>query len=145
MYRFKLEPLLKHRKHLEEACQKELAVLQEALSMETDLLGRLVNRKVEQERCLRRLQNGRPDIDAIVAAIAYIQRLGQEIVAQQGVVKCAQKACDDQRCDLVKALQGRKIMDKLKEKGQVAHKAEEVRSHQNFMNEIAINRFNRDR
>lgn len=145
MYRFKLEPLLKHRKHLEEACQKELAVLQETLFRETDLLGRLVDRKVEQERCLGHLQTGRPDIDAIMATIAYIQRLGQEIVAQQGIVKCAQKACDDQRCNLVKALQGRKIMDKLKEKGHVAHKAEEARSHQNFMNEIAINRFNRDR
>lgn len=145
MYRFKLDPLLKHRKHLEEACQKELAVLQDALFRETDRLGCLVDRKAEQERCLRRLQTGRPDIDGILATMAYVQRLGQEIVAQQAVVRGAQKACDDQRCLLVKALQGRKIMDKLKEKGQAAHRAEEVRSHQNFMNEIAINRFNRNR
>ena len=145
MYRFKLEPLLKHRKHLEEACQKELAALLESLSRETDRLDRLEKRKAGQEVSLRRLQEGRPDIQVIVATIAYIERLGQDIAAQQEVVKQAQKTCDEQRCNLVKAMQGRKIIDRLKEKGHAAHKAEEVRSHQNFMNEIAISRFNRHR
>lgn len=144
MFRFKLDPLLRHRKHLEEECQKELAALQQTLAQETARLDALHGRRAGAESRLRTLQAGKTDVPAILDTMAYLRRLEGEIGAQEKTVETARLACENQRCELVAAMKGRKIIEKLKEKGHTAHRAEEVRNHQNFMNEIAINRFTRD-
>ncbi len=53
MYRFKLEALLTHRRHQEEAGQKELAQVQRKLSDEREKLDR---KKKEKQESLERLQ-----------------------------------------------------------------------------------------
>jgi flagellar protein FliJ len=143
MFKFKLDPLLNHRKHLEDDCQKVLAALRGTLARETEALERLQRQRVAQERGLRRLKTTGPDIAGIVATMAFIERLSAAIDGQQRTVAEAREACDNQRCELVQAMKGRKIIEKLKEKGLEDHRQEAVRTEQNFMNEIAINRFTR--
>ena len=144
MFKFKLDPLLNHRKHLEDDCQKVLAALRETLAREADTLERLQRQRSEQENTLRRFKAGRPDIAGIVSSMAFIHRLDAAIDRQQTKVAEARKACENQRCELVQAMKGRKIIEKLKEKGLADHRHEEARTEQIFMNEIAINRFTRN-
>ena len=53
MYRFKLEALLIHRRHQEDACQKELAQARRRLSDEREKLER---KKREKQESLKKLQ-----------------------------------------------------------------------------------------
>ena len=145
MFQFKFEPLLRHRRHLEEDCRKRLADLQTTLLRQENKLGELFAQKDLQEKAVRDSQQGKTDVSAILAGMAYLQRLERKVATQQKVVSRARKACERQRAELMDAMKGRKIIEKLKEKGNTAYRAEEARIHQNLMNEIAINRFSRDR
>ena len=82
MYRFKLEALLNHRRHQEEACQKELTQVRRRLTDEREKLER---KKKEKQESLEKLQVKKKvstTVSDIMLYMNYIQQLSKDIEDQ---------------------------------------------------------------
>lgn len=142
MYTFKLEPLLNHRRYQEEVLQKELADLKKNLAEEKEKLRVLRTRK---RKYLLQLQNkqkaGRPAFE-IKLYLNFIEHLSKKMEIQNQHVRSAEHSFNLKRKDLIQAMKKRKILDKLKEKGQQAYQQQWLKKERDFMDEVAGNQFN---
>jgi flagellar FliJ protein len=145
MYKFNLEPLLKHRQYQEELLQKELADLITHLESEENKLQSLIQ---DRQRCARALKQRQRDgvlVSEIHIYISYIERLSKDLKAQKKRVKSAQKDVDWKRSELVAAMKNRKVLERLKEKGWLDFCAQMRKNDRKFMDEVAATRFLRER
>ena len=142
MFTFKLEPLLNHRRYQEEVLQKELAELKKRLAEEKETLRLLRNRK---RKYLQQLQNkqkaGRPASE-IKLYLNFVDHLSEKMEVQNQRVRKAEHSFNLKRKDLIQAMKNRKILDKLKEKGQQAYQQKWLKKERDFMDEVAGNQFN---
>lgn len=142
MYRFSLDPVLNHRCLLEDRLQKELAELEAGRQAAQNQLDRL-------ERARRRSQEAVCGAAAVVrgdwlrVGEQYRRRLDREMETARERLAAAAAAVDAKRQELIEIVKGRKILEKLKERGQQAYRAAEARKEQNFLNEMAVTRFGR--
>ena len=142
MYRFNLEPLLNHRRYLEEVLQKELANLKIRLVAETDKLWVLREKKRKTALQLQEKQtDGRPASE-IKLYVDYLEQLLKEMEAQRKKALEAERLFSLKRQDLVAAMKKRKILDRLKAKGLQAYEQEQLKKERNFMDEVAGHQFN---
>jgi flagellar FliJ protein len=143
MYKFILEPVLNQRKSVEEIMQKELAVLKKLLVDEKKMLA--VFKKAENN-ALKGLQQKKtksiPVFD-ILLYVRFIEKLSRDIEKQEERVLDVEKRFDEKREDLIEAIKKRKVIEKLKEKSFKLYQQEITKKEQDFMNEVAINQFNR--
>ncbi len=91
MYRFKLQSLLKHRRHQEEICQKEMAEAQRDLTDAQEKLRHLKKDKRENIQKLQARQKERHNISNILIFINYIEQLSRDMEAQMQKVDKASK------------------------------------------------------
>lgn len=143
MYVFTLEPLLTQRKHIEEALQKELAVIQEQFKIRTDAFHDLI---ASRERCSAKLQR----LGAEGARIAelrlcteYFKRLSIEAFEMQQALERLEESLAAKRDEVVEAMKGRKVLENLKEKGLQAYRAKQRKQELKYSDETAISLFNR--
>ena len=142
MYQFNLEPLLNHRRYLEEVLQKELADLKIRLDAETDKLWALREKKRKTVLQLQEKQiDGRPASE-IKLYVDYLEQLLKEMEAQRKKALEAERLFSLKRQDLVAAMKKRKILDRLKAKGLQAYEQEQLKKERNFMDEVAGHQFN---
>jgi flagellar FliJ protein len=141
-YRFKLEALRKYRVFQEEARQKEMAEALRLRDQEVEILADLINLRDKTEKELKSKQNGRITGPYLSIFSNYLNRLASEIFAQQHKVADAEKNLDKSREVLLVAMQERKTLDKLKEKGFKEYMEKLNREEEKFINEMAISRFN---
>ena len=143
MYKFSLDPLLHHRRLLEEQQQKELADLEAK---------RLVaERRLAAVDQARRRCDAAPDATAGMALnigwlqmrVRYLERLAREEQICQQRLAAAVKAVSRKRAELLEIVKSRKILEKLKEKGLHDYQAATSRKEQAFLNEMAVTRFRR--
>jgi flagellar FliJ protein len=144
MFKFKLESLLNHRKHLEDCLQKELAAAENALKKEQSELKqfRFCYNRCEAEFIQKKkkgLANGEVALHA-----EYLNRLSTTITSQKAKIKNSQRVRQHKRQELLRAMQARKTIDKLKEKQLGAYHQKSKKDEQNLLNETAISRFNRN-
>ena len=145
MYQFNLEPLLNHRRYLEELLQKELADLKIRLDAEKDRLWILRQKKRKTVLQLQEKQtDGRPASE-IKLYIDFVERLLKEVEAQRQKVLEAERLFSIKRQDLVAAMKKRKILDRLKEKGLQDYEQEQLKRERNLMDEVAGHQFNHKR
>ena len=135
MYQFNLEPLLNHRRYLEEVLQKELADLKIRLDAEKDKKRKTVLQLQEKQT------DGRPASE-IKLYVDYLEQLLKEVEAQRKKVMEAERLFSLKRQDLVAAMKKRKILDRLKAKGLQAYEQEQLKKERNFMDEVAGHQFN---
>ena len=143
MYKFRLEPVLKYRKLLEEDLQKDFAVLQRQL---LDERGRLSNYEQVRDRFSEELQQKQMEnicVSDILLYTDYLQQVSKEIEKQSEKILEAEKNVDQKREELVGAMKNRKMIDQLREKGLKGHVQELSKKEQDLMNEAAINIFNK--
>jgi flagellar export protein FliJ len=137
MYRFKLEALLTHRRHQEEAGQKELAQVQRKLSDEREKLDR---KKKEKQESLERLQAKKKEsttVSDILLYMNYIQQLSKDIEDQAMRVHKTAKLVDQKRHELVSIMQKHKTLKKLKDKEQQAYHQKLMQNERKLMDELA--------
>ena len=145
MYQFNLEPLLNHRRYLEELLQKELADLKIRLDAEKGRLWILRQKKRKTVLQLQEKQtDGRPASE-IKLYIDFVERLLKEVEAQRQKVLEAERLFSIKRQDLVAAMKKRKILDRLKEKGLQDYEQEQLKRERNLMDEVAGHQFNHKR
>jgi len=137
MYRFKLEALLNHRRHQEEACQKELAQARRRLTDEREKLER---KKREKQESLEKLQVKKKvstTVSDIMLYMNYIQQLSKDIEDQAMLVHKTAKLVDQKRHELVSIMQKHKTLKNLKYKEQQAYQQKLMQDERKLMDEIA--------
>jgi flagellar export protein FliJ len=140
MYRFKLEALLNHRRHQEEACQKELAQARRRLSNER---GELDRKKKDKQESLEKLQAKKKEsttINGIMLHINYLQQLSKDIEDQALRVHRAVKLVDQKRHELISIMQKRKTLKTIKHKEKQAYKQKLMQDERKSMDELASTR-----
>jgi len=140
-YRFKLEALRKYRKFQEETLQKEMAEAQRIRDQEADILSELIDTSDKTERDLKLKQKERTSGPCLAMYSNYLDKLASDIFAQKHKLANAEKQLEKKREVLLTAMQKRKTLEKLKEKGLKAYVENLNSDDQKFINEMAISRF----
>ncbi len=145
MYRFSLEPVLRHRKIIEEELQKEMAVLKRRLISEQ---AALLDLEKTKSRCLRELQEKQvrgiraPEISLYSD---FIGRVTIQMESQQKKVLGLENTVHKKREKLVKAMKDRKMVDQLKKNRLMVFEKNERRKEQKWIDEVAVMRFQKSR
>jgi len=137
MYRFKLEALLSHRRHQEEACQKELAQARRRLTDEREKLERKKREKQESLEKLQAKKKESTNVADIMLYMNYIQQLSKDIEDQAMHVHKTAKLVDQKRHELVSIMQKHKTLKNLKYKEQQAYQQKLMQDERKFMDELA--------
>lgn len=141
MYQFKFEPLLNHRRYQEEVLQKELADLKKRLQSEQHQLRRLKKKKRRNVQLLEaRQKQGRPASE-LKLYVDFIDHLTAELKAQAERVMEAQRRFDATRQELMAAMKKRKVLEKLKEKGQQAYEQTQSKKERSLLDDVAGHQF----
>jgi len=143
MYKFSLEPVLKHRKLLEEDVQKDFAILKRQLFDERERLLHLEQKKNRFSEELQEKQTKDINVSDILLYTDFIQQVSKEIEKQSKKISETEKNVEQKREELVGAMKNRKTIDRLRGKGFKAYVQELSKKDQDLMNEAAINVFNK--
>ena len=145
MFEFGLEPLLRQRKFVEEALQKELAAMQAQFNTREKALRQLI---VSRESCGARLRCS-GEKGARIAELKlyseYSKRLSIEVYEMEQALSRLAANLATKRNAVVEAMRGRKILENLKERGLRAYRHRARKREMKLADEIAINLFNRKR
>lgn len=136
MYSFPLQKVLDYRIRLEEKEQLALARLhgeKEALVKELDKLREHLRAVLEEQSCDRQ----QVDISGMILACDYIGYLANQVKAGEEGLFLLEERLRDQTKLTEKAMQDRKVMDTLREKGLFRHQKEEQAAEQKVNDEIA--------
>jgi len=143
MYIFTLQPLLNQRKHIEEALQKELAVIQEQFNARSQALQDLIASRDHWGAKLRRIGAAGARIADLRLYTEYFKRLSIEAYEMQQALERLEENLTDKRDEVVEAMKGRKILENLKERGLQAHREKIRKQEMKSADETAISLFNR--
>jgi flagellar protein FliJ len=141
-YEFKLEALRRYRQFQEDELQREMAAALERKDHAVAVVEAYQTRLAHAESDLYRLQSGATEISQLAIYQRFIQRIGDDIAAQKIEVEKIETECQAIRTNLLEAMQKRKTLERLKEKGLHAYLDDLSREEEKFINEMAINRFN---
>ena len=141
MYKFSLQSLLNHRKHIEENLDKELGQNKRAVNNEKRKLENIVKQKIKYREELHEKQGDCKKVNEIILCLNYLDKLSKNIDKQKRCIKDAEKKYNIKRSELIEAMKKRKTLDRLKEKEMKAFNYSEMKVEQDIMNEVAANRF----
>ena len=145
MYKFNLESLLNHRRYQEEILQKELALSKRNLTEAQQKLRLIKREKHKYSQELQWRQKEKAFAFEIGLYLRYLERLSKNLDVQKNRVLAAEKNLHLKRKELIEIMKKRKALDKLKEKGRMRYRGQILKEDRNFMDEIASNRFGRER
>ena len=141
--RFKLEAVLNHRRHYEDVVHKRYAEAVQLLRKQQDHLAEMEMKHREYRQILRHKLSRGDTAAEILMYTRYLDRLDNEILMQQKVVRAHLKEKEAQRRSLMAAVKDRKVIEKLKEHHQNQLEIEERGREQKLLNEVAITRYQR--
>jgi flagellar FliJ protein len=128
-FAFALQPVLDHRKRIEDERKQTLAIRQRAVDDAKRELERL-NEEFRGHALALRQRHRQLAIEDLRLHYAHLQFLDRTIEAQTRIVAERQSAADRARNDLIDASKNRKVVDKLKDRRRIAFVAEETRVEQ---------------
>jgi flagellar protein FliJ len=140
-YQFKLEALRQYRVFQEEERQKELAEASRMRDQQVEILAELIDLRNRTEQDMKTKQNGGITGPYLTIFSDYLNKLASDIFSQQHKVADAENNLEKSREAVLAAMQKRKTLDKLKEKGLKEHMSRLSREEEKFINEMAISRF----
>jgi flagellar FliJ protein len=136
---FKLQAVLRQRKHVEQDKQRQLAQRQSKLLELQNLLLQMQQTVQNSNEDLR--QNrlvGRLDMGFIAAHRRFLTGIQRQAVAMAQKIALAQRAVDDARAELAEAAKQRKIMEKLRERQLDRWRAEQSRRELADLDEVGM-------
>jgi len=114
-FKFKLESLLGHRQFVEDALEKEFAVVRKRLSREKQLEKHLQEKHARLAKELKKnLQEPKP-VSENQLYVTYLACLSGRIERQQQKVQSAELERREKKIALLEAVKRRKIIERLKE------------------------------
>jgi len=142
-YRFNLEPVLNHRRLVEETLQKDLAISKISLIDETE---RLITYEKNRDQLLEELQQIQKEgttTSDILLYLPFIEQVSKDIERQKKRVLELEKQVGQNLKDLLEATKNKKALQKLKEKAFKTYNQKLIKNEQDFLNEVAVSQFNR--
>ena len=142
-YRFNLEPVLNHRRLVEEALQKDLAILKISLIDENERLITYEESRVQLLEELQQIQKEGTTTSDILLYLPFIEQVSKDIERQKKRVLELEKQVEQNLRDLLEATKNKKALQKLKEKAFKTYNQKLIKNEQDFLNEVAVSQFNR--
>ena len=143
MYRFNLEPVLNHRRLVEETLQKDLAILKISLIDENERLITYEESRVQLLEELQQIQKEGTTTSDILLYLPFIEQVSKDIEKQKKRVLELEKQVEQNLKDLLEAIKNKKALQKLKEKAFKTYNQKLIKNEQDFLNEVAVSQFNR--
>ncbi|MDP9017932.1 MAG: flagellar export protein FliJ [Candidatus Eremiobacteraeota bacterium] len=141
-FRFALDPVLEHRKRIEDQRRQELALAQLALNAATAELLRLLEEFRKNSNILRE-DHKTFDVEQLRLHYAHLEFLDRAITAQEAVVAQRKAEHAQTRLRLLEASKEKKALDKLKTRRQEAHVAAEAIVDQRELDDSNARRYSR--
>ena len=141
-FRFALQPVLDHRKRIEDEKQLIVAQRKRAFDEAERELARL-NDEFRLHAAMLRDEHKRLEIRELQSIYAHLQFLDRCIVAQIRIVAERRVALDRARADLLEASKEKKVVEKLKERRREIFVVEEQRVEQKELDDGNARRFGR--
>jgi flagellar protein FliJ len=142
-YRFNLEPVLNHRRLIEETLQKDLAILKISLIDENEKLLTYEESRVKLLGELQQIQKEGTTTSDILLYLPFIEQVSKDIERQKKKVLELEKKVEQNLKDLLEATKNKKALQKLKEKAFKTYNQKLIKNEQEFLNEVAVSQFNR--
>ncbi len=142
MYKFKLQPVLDQREFIEDNLKKELASCKVLLKEEN---AKLNGYKASKARLMVKLghrKKKKATISEIMLYVGFIEQVSRDIEKQKTRVLQVKSLFDEKLASLIDAMKDKKSIEKLKEKEITSYKLKNLKKDQNFLDEIAMQRFN---
>ena len=138
---FKLETVLRHRKHLEENAHKVFSQSRREWEQARNALNAMTHNQQQYRRELKNKMAGDTGAGELRLYHRYLGRLEEEIAAQNVLVEQLAGEKEEKRALLLVALKNRKMIEKLKERylENAAHKAQA--EERKRLDESAMNRY----
>jgi len=144
MFKFKLQPVLRYRKRIEEKFQIELGKIKIRYKEEKKKLYLLMQNKDECEREICSKYRKGIKLSDIILYFNFINKVKMDIDKQESVLKELKMKIEEKRKELLKASKERKIIEKLREKKEREYLEDLNRKERIFLDEISTNRFIRE-
>ncbi len=142
-YRFNLEPVLNHRRLVEETLQKDLAILKISLIDENEKLITYEESRVKLLGELQQIQKEVTTTSDILLYLPFIEQVSKDIERQKKRVLELENKVEQNRKELLEATKKKKALQKLKEKAFKAYNQKLIKNEQDFLNEVSVTQFNR--
>ena len=141
-FQFALEPVLAHRKRIEEERQQEVAVAQRALNEAT---AQLLDLHDKYRRYTKSLHDDHKSFDGEQLRLyyAHLEFLDRAITEQEAVVSQRKAEHEATRVRLLEAAKEKKALEKLKERRREAHLAAQALIEQKEMDDNNARRYAR--
>ncbi len=141
-FAFALQPVLDHRKRIEDEKQLVVAVRKRALDDAERELARL-NEEFRKHSTMLREGHKQFETRELQCIYAHLQFLDRCVVAQIRIVAERRVALDRARNELLEASKEKKVVEKLKERRREAHTLEEQRVEQKDLDDGNARRYGR--
>ncbi len=140
-FRFRLQPVLEHKRRLEELAQTELAQAQAVQQREEAALEHLHERTRRAIDDLERQRfTGPLDIAALQLGMRYLDVLKGQIDRQRQVVERVREQAEAKRQLLIGYMQQRKVLERVRERQREAFLLEQQRSEARQIDELVVMR-----
>ena len=141
-FKFTLQPVLEHRKRIEDEKRIVVAARQRAVDEAERELARL-NSEFHKHTLALSTEHVRYETRELQSAYAHLAFLDRCIVAQIRIVAERRVALDRARNELLAASREKKVVEKLKERRREAFVLEEQRIEQNELDDANARRYSR--
>ncbi|MBU0984857.1 MAG: flagellar export protein FliJ [candidate division Zixibacteria bacterium] len=140
-FKYRLEPLLKVRKHREKERQKEHAAAMKKVQDQQDQLHRIDDSKMATIDSHRQRLMGKITVAEALVCSRYLTRLKRDRLAGYEILQGLKRKAETRREELVEAARERKIYELLREKQERRHLKEIEDFEQKETNEVAISAY----
>jgi flagellar FliJ protein len=141
MFIFRLEPVLKHRKHQEEMLQKELSLLLRKTEQQRSALQCCSEKLVRLMDDVQSLQKEGVTISEQILYCDCMEHQKLKIACLEREIAKMENQVDIKRKELLEAVKQRKIIEKLKEKKNFVYIEDMLKTEQKLLDEAAVCRF----
>jgi flagellar FliJ protein len=143
-FKFRLQTVLNIKMQKENSLKNELGKAMQRLEVEKKNLSSII---IEMENCIDNFNSESSKgvtVDRLREFSAYIPVLKEHVQIQKERVKYAEQDVDNIRVILIKAVQEREILDKLKEKQYKEYMEEQVKKEQKVVDEIVSYKYSKN-
>lgn len=139
-FSFKLAPVLRYRKQVEDNRKRELAAARAAVAGQRKLLKQLQEEEVKCKADIARLEKGRVDIQDVLAHRRFLNALQRrQAVGFQDLQRLLNNESEALRA-LVEATKARKVIERLRERRYTTYLQEVATEERKFLDEVGAGR-----
>ena len=138
MFNFRLQPVLKHRKQLEERLMLEFADIKRNLYFEKETVEKLRRERADLISRLKKMGESKLSAADVSIYLSYISYMKDEENHREEIIRQIGKELEEKRIKLVNASRKRKILEIIKEKKLKEYRLSLTKREQKELDEAGI-------